>query len=101
MKRYDLSEEAKQDLEDIRAYLTEEAGARIARQVLQQIKNALDFLSRNPGAGHLREEITSAPLKFWSVYSYVIIYRPSSQPIGIVRIVHGSRDITRLLRNQT
>lgn len=38
MKRYHLSEEAKQDLTAIRAYLTEEAGSRVARQVMKQIK---------------------------------------------------------------
>ncbi len=97
MKRYDLSAEAKQDLDDIRAYVTEEAGARVARQVLRQIKDALEFLSRTPGAGHLREDLTDAPVKFWPVYSYLIIYRPTPRPIGIVRVVHGSRDIARLL----
>lgn len=97
MKRYNLSDEAKQDLADIRAYLTEEAGVRVARQVMKQIKDALDFLSRTPGAGHSREDLTAAPLKFWSVYSYLIVYRPAPRPIGIVRVVHGSRNLGKLL----
>ena len=73
MKRYNLSAEAKEDFVEIRAYLTEEGGARVAGHVMKQIKDALDFLSRTPGAGHQREDLTSAPLKFWSVYSYMII----------------------------
>lgn len=96
MKRYNLSKEAQQDLSDIRAYLTEEAGARVARQVLNQIKDALDVLSRTPQAGHSREDLIDAPVKFWSVYSYMIIYRPTPTPIGIVRVVHASRDLSRL-----
>jgi len=97
VKRYNLSAEAKQDLADIRAYLTEEGGARVARQVLKQIKDALDFLSRTPGAGHLREDLTDASVKFWPVFSYLIIYKPGPRPIGIVRVVHSSRDLARLL----
>jgi len=100
VKRYLLSAEAKLDLADIRAYLTEEAGARTARHVLKQIKDALDFLSRTPGAGHIREDLTDAPVKFWPVSSYLIVYKPAPRPIGIVRVVHGSREMVRLLSQE-
>lgn len=96
MKRYIVAPEAEQDLDDIKAYLTEEGGVRVARYVLKQIKDAVDFLSRTPGAGHNREDLTSAAVKFWAVYSYMIIYKPVPRPIEIVRIVHGSRDMGRL-----
>jgi toxin ParE1/3/4 len=94
MKRYNLSDEAKQDLVDIRAYLTRESGAPTARYVLKRIKDGMDFLSRTPGAGHSREDLTDATVKFWSVFSYLIIYKATTRPIGIVRVVHGSREIT-------
>lgn len=94
MKRYNLSDEAKADLADIKAYLTKESGAPIARYVLKRIKEEMDFLSGTPGAGHLREDITDAALKFWPVFSYLIIYKANIRPIGIARIVHGSRAIT-------
>ena len=96
-KRYFFAPEAEQDLDDIKDYVTKEAGARIARQVLKQIKEAVSFLSRTPGAGHSREDLTSAVLRFWTVYSYMIIFRPSPGLIEIVRIVHGSRDLSGLL----
>ena len=97
MKRYILAPEAEQDLDDITAYLAEEGGARVARHVLKQIKDAIAFLSRTPGAGHSREDLTDAAIKFWPVYSYLILYKSASRPIEIVRIVHGSRDMARLL----
>ena len=96
MKRYNLSDDAKQDLADIKAYITEEGGAPAARHVIKQIRAALDFLSRSPGAGHLREDLTDAAVKFWPVFSYLIVYRPTPRPIGIVRVVHGSRDVSRM-----
>lgn len=94
MKHYNLTDEAKQDLIDIKAYLTQEGGVNTSRYVLKRIRTAINFLSRNPGAGHLREDLTSANLKFWPVFSYLIIYRADLRPIGIVRVIHGSRNIT-------
>ncbi len=55
------------------------------------------FLGNTPGAGHLREDLTDEPVKFWSVFSYLIIYDPIAQPIEIARIVHGSREVSAIL----
>jgi toxin ParE1/3/4 len=98
VKRYVLSAEAKQDLDEIRRYLTEQAGARVARQVLAQIRDATVRLSRNPGMGHSREDLTDGSVKFWPIYSYLIVYRPSPRPIGIVRVLHGNRNVAKLLK---
>lgn len=100
MKRYNLSDEAKLDFADIRTYLTKESGARVAQQALKRIKEGLDFLSRTPGAGHLREDLTAADVLFWSVSSYIIIYKADTRPIGIVRVVHGSRELTTAMLSQ-
>ncbi|WP_256448903.1 MULTISPECIES: hypothetical protein [Methylosinus] len=32
-------------------------------------------------------------VKFWPVFSYLIVYEPSMRPIGIVRIIHGAQDV--------
>ncbi len=100
MKRYNLSDEAKQDLADIKAYLTKESGVHASRYVLKRIKEGMDFLSSTPGAGHMREDLTDADLKFWHVFSYLIIYKATTRPIGIVRVLHGSRDITPSMISQ-
>ena len=100
MRRYNLTNEAKADLADIKAYLTKESGASTARYVLKRIKKERDFLSRTPGAGHLREDLTDTTVKFWPVFSYLIIYKTTICPIGIVRVVHGSREITPSMLSQ-
>ena len=97
MKRYILSPEAGKDIRAIRAYLKREVGQRIAQSTLDKIKDAFVFLSRTPGAGHLREDLTDEPVKFWPVFSYLIIYNPATRPIEIVRIIHGSREISTML----
>ena len=64
MKRLSLSPEAERDLDEIKHYLTEEGSVARARYVLREIRRALIFLSRTPGAGHLREDLSDAPVKF-------------------------------------
>ncbi len=92
-KRYTLSPQAQQDLVEIRDYYVKEANARVARYVLGEIAKALQFLSQSPGAGHVRQDLTDEPVKFWSVFAYLIIYDPDMDPVGIARVLHGSRDL--------
>ena len=100
MKRYRLSPEAQGDIEDIRKYLVKEGGAALARYVMGEIRQALRFLAETPGAGHVRDDLTDEPVKFWSVFSYLIIYDPATQPLGIARILHANRDLETMFRNQ-
>ena len=52
-----------------------------------------------PQAGQVVDR-TDWPLKFWSVYSYLVVYDPESQPLTIVAVLHGARDIERLLKRK-
>jgi plasmid stabilization system protein ParE len=70
---------------------------RVARQVLREIAAAMRFLSSIPGAGHYRPDLTGDLVKFWQVYSYLIIYDHTARPIGIARVLHSSRDIASVL----
>ena len=97
MRLYLLTDEAKADLADIRTYLKREAGLRVAQSTLKKIKDAFEFLSRTPGAGHIREDLTNMPVKFWAVFSYLIIYGPATRPVEIIPIVHGNRNVAELL----
>ena len=100
MKRHILSPEAKQDIRDIRKYYLEKADSRIARRVLEEIDRACRFLAEVPGAGHSRQDLTDDPVKFWQVFSYLIVYDPAAQPLGIVRVLHSSRDVASVLRRR-
>jgi toxin ParE1/3/4 len=39
-------------------------------------------------------------VKFWSVFSYLIVYDPAMRPIGIVRVVHASQDLEAMFRER-
>ena len=100
MNRYTIAPEAAEDIKAIRAYLKREAGPRVAQSIINKIRDAFAFLSRTPGAGHVREDLTNIPVKFWAVFSYLIIYDPAAKPIEIVRVDHGSRDVTSSMISQ-
>ena len=97
MARYLLSPEAKEDLRDIRGYLVSQGGTRVARYVLQEIAAAFRLLASHPEAGHLRQDLTPLPVKFWSVFSYLIVYDPAARPLAIVRVFDGRQDVQAIL----
>ena len=91
-----LSEEALSDLDEIWLYIASDSPT-AADRVIDEIYQAIYRLAEFPGMGHLREDLIDEPLRFWSVYQYLIIYRAEAQPIEIVRVVSGYRDVTQLL----
>jgi plasmid stabilization system protein ParE len=51
------------------------------------------LLAEHPDVGHARADITDdAALRFWSVYSYLVVYAPAAKPLAVVSILHGARD---------
>ena len=100
MTRYLLSPEAKEELRDIRGYLANQGGKRLARYVLQEMAAAFRLLASHPEAGHLRRDLTSLPVKFWSVFSYLIVYDPVARPIAIVRVFDGRRNVRAILSQE-
>jgi len=64
---------------------------------MREIANALRFLAAMPGAGHLRQALTTDNVKVWPVFSYLIIYDHAPRPIGIARVLHGRRDVAAIL----
>ena|SRR5579871_1215263 len=97
MKRFVLTRPAERDLNQIKSYLVEKAGPRITRKVFQETRSALKLLGSNPGIGHAREDLTDLSVRFWPVYSYLIVYDPETKPVQIVRVLHGMRDVEEIL----
>jgi plasmid stabilization system protein ParE len=96
--RYILAPAAQEDLVAIRDYYLKAAGFRIARQMLVEFVEAFRTIARNPGIGHRREDLAeSRPVLFWSVRDYLIVYRSGTNPVEIVTIAHGNRDVARII----
>jgi|SRR5271166_7123025 len=93
MRRFVLTEPAERDLDQIKQFLVERAGPRIARRVLKEVRAVLARLGDEPEISHVRDDLTARPVKFWPVFSYLIVYDPESKPVEIIRILHGMRDV--------
>jgi toxin ParE1/3/4 len=91
MSGYILTPAAQEDLTDIRDYYLEEAGRRVARQMLVEFVEAFRFLARTPGAGHKREDLAEErPILFWPMRDYLILYKPDSAPLRIITIARAA-----------
>ncbi len=91
MSGFRLTKRANKDLDDIDDYLSQEAGDDTAEMVTGRILEACDRLSKRPGMGHRREDLTDRDVRFWSVYSYLVIYR-ERQPLEVLRIWSGRQN---------
>lgn len=91
-----LSLVAEQDIDDIITYLAQENPS-VAQTFLDALFSAMDNLAQFPELGHLREDLTDKPVKFWPFkWHYLIIYKTTS-PVEIVRVLSGFRDIVHLI----
>jgi toxin ParE1/3/4 len=98
--RYILAPEAARDLVEIWSYLREQASQVTAEHVESVIRERIVFLSESPGAGHRRRDLTDYDVKFFPVYSYLVVYRPETDPLQVVSILHGRRDVEEILKKR-
>jgi plasmid stabilization system protein ParE len=95
--RFVFTEEAEGQLLEILGFLASESESAAVR-VSDAIYDAVGKLAENPGIGHTREDLTDRPLKFWSVYSYLVVYDPHSRPLTVIAVLHGARDVEKVLK---
>jgi toxin ParE1/3/4 len=84
---------AEADLEEILQYLSEYstgAAEKLARNIDQRCR----VLSANPLMGRAREELGSG-IRSLVVDKYLLFYRIRDDSIRILRILYGSRKVTR------
>jgi len=96
---YLLSVDADLDLDDIWEYIAAD-NTDAADQWIGKLFDAFEALGQTPGMGHRREDLTSYPVLFWPIGTYLVIYRAERCPIEIVAVTQGSRDIPSFLRHR-
>ena len=95
MARYRLALLARSDLGESFQYNAERSGVRNASRLHRQIRERFPRHAEQPLIGRARPELGS-DLRSFPVGNYIIIYRPISDGVEIVRVLHGSRDIESL-----
>ena len=99
MRKFRLTAAAAGDITDIFDYIAEDS-IDAAQRVRAEIYDEMKRLAWNPRLGHKRQDLTSRELLFWAVYSYLIIYQPDTKPVNIIAVLHGSRDVRKLLKKR-
>ena len=94
--RIGYSSPALRDLREIEERIRAAAGDSVADQFIHRIVEKADSLREMPTRQRLRTELQS-DLRAVSVADYLIFYRVESDAVMIVRILHGSRNITAKL----
>jgi toxin ParE1/3/4 len=98
VSRYRLWPRAEAQVEQLTRFIAEQ-NADAARRVKTALHEAFELLADMPEVGHTRRDLTKHPFKFWPVHSYLIIYDPAASPLEIHAVVHGRRDLARILRD--
>ena len=96
--RYVLAPQAARDLVEIWLYLRENASLATADRVETVFKEKFAFLAAHPRAGHFRKDLTDERVRFFPAYSYLLVYRPETDPLQVVSILHGRRDLATTLQ---
>ena len=102
MMKFEFHPEAIEDLDEIYEYI-DRFNSRAADRVLDEFFTALDSLSAMPHQGFRRPDLTSRPLRFKVIRSYLIAYAPDKDPLWIVAVVDGRRSprvIAAILRGR-
>ena len=102
MSVYLLTPPAKADIFAIWSYIAQnnEGSADIVERA---IYDACAFAAEAPMRGHSRPDLTPRVLRFWTLTkypNYAVVYRPETVPLQIIAVLHGKRNIRRILKQR-
>jgi plasmid stabilization system protein ParE len=71
------------------------------RRFQEALAAAARLIGAHPAAGRHELQLADERYRFWSLrgFPYLLVYRPTSRPPLILRVVHTSRDLGPLLAN--
>ena len=102
MSAYALTPLAQADIFHIWRYIAEDSED-AADRVEQAIYDACAFVAETPTRGHSRPDLTARALRFWTLTrypNYTVVYRPETAPLQVVAVIHGRRNLRRLLKQR-
>ncbi|ANM29942.1 hypothetical protein ABI59_10705 [Acidobacteria bacterium Mor1] len=98
---YALTRRAERDIDEILDYIAEQDSLDRAYGVHRRFVEAFELLARNPRIGAPRNHLTpQADLRWWVVIGFSVLYRPDPRPLTIMRVLHGARDIERMVKRR-
>jgi len=99
VRGYLVSPEAHGDIFEIWRWIAKDS-VELADRVEAELFEMFEALARMPGQGRRREDLTPRPVLFYPLYSYLIVYQPDVDPIRIMAVLRGARDVKRVLKKR-
>jgi len=99
MAEYFLSPEAMDDLQGIWDFIALDSPI-AADRLIDELFETFEQLAVWPGQGHFRRDLTERNVRFWPVGSYLVVYREGRGALEIAAILHGARDIPRVIEGR-
>ncbi len=93
--------QARSDIASIYKYLDEQAGTRIAKTILAELRERCLGLARMPERFEKLQGFEATALRRRVYRNYLIIYRIRIDVLEIVRVFHGASDYLKLLNDET
>lgn len=93
IRNFLFTPEAEADVIAIWERIADDESVEPADRVIAGIYDECQKLGEMPGMGHPREDLLDQRHRFWSIWSYLIVYRWQAKPIQVIAIVHGARDL--------
>lgn len=100
MDPFRLTEDAVVDIDAIWLYLLEKEGVETADRIVTELFKGFYKLADIPNIGHRRADLTSRQVLFYRLFSYLVIYEAGSKPLQILGVLHGKRNVSRILRQR-
>jgi antitoxin ParD1/3/4/toxin ParE1/3/4 len=97
---YDVSAEAQNDLFELWQRIAQDS-VDLANRIENEFYDLFAALSRMPGQGHTRKDLTKQPVLFFPLYSFLVVYQPDVKPIRIMAVVRGKRNVKHLLKERS
>src|SRR5437879_2783780 len=99
MDLYEVSAEAQSDLFEIWCRIAADS-AELADRIEGEFYELFESLGRMPGQGHGRNDLTTRPVRFFPLYSFLVVYQPDVTPIRIMAVLRAKRNVKRILRER-
>jgi plasmid stabilization system protein ParE len=92
-----LTDDAILDIDAIWLYLLDKEGVETADRIVTELFRGFYKLADIPNSGHRRADLTSKQVLFYRIFSYLVIYKLGSEPLQILGVLHGKRNVARIL----
>ena len=100
MESFKLTDDAIFDIDAIWLYLLNKEGVETADRIVTELFKGFDKLAAIPNSGHRRADLTNRQVLFYKIFSYLVIYQPGTKPLQILGVLHGKRNVSRILKER-